>query len=269
MFNRSKTGATYVGANRVLLLTASGLKMYVDSRDVSISPHLILDGVWEEWTEAVLRRLLRQGMSVIEVGANVGYFTLTMARAVGPTGRVIAFECDSELAQTARDNIEINGLQRTATIVERAVGDRDGTAAFYRADRHRGGGSTVKGLEQNPMMATDQRTALEVPMTTLDAFIAQEKIQPDLIKLDAEGAEPAILRASPTLLGSRRPLTLVMEFFPRFVREAGDDPTSLLQLMAERGFGLEAINEKHRRSEPISIAALLARESAELVLRRS
>lgn len=268
MLGRSKTGATYVGRNRVLLKTASGLKMYVDSRDVSISPHLILDGVWEEWTEAVLRRLVRSGMTVIEVGANIGYFTLTMARAAGSNGRVFAFECDPELAQTARDNVEINGLQRVAAVLELAVGDRNGTATFYRADRHRGGGSTVKGLEQNPMMASDQRTALEVPMTTLDAFIAQAKIQPDLIKLDAEGAEAAILRASPELFGSPRPLTIVMEFFPRFVREAGDDPAALLHFMVEHGFTLEAISEKRRRGEPVAVETLLARESAELVLRR-
>jgi FkbM family methyltransferase len=268
MSDRSRTGATYVGGNRVLLKTASGLKLYVDSRDVSISPHLILDGVWEEWTERVLLQLVRSSMTVVEVGANIGYFTATLARATGAGGRVFAFECDPELAQTARDNIEINGLQQIARIVEQAVGERNGTVTFFRADRHRGGGSIVKGLEQNPMMATDQRTAIEVPMTTLDAFLEREKIQPDLIKLDAEGAEPAILRASPVVMEARRPLTIVMEFFPRFVREAGDDPGALLGWVRERGFELAAINEKRRRAEPASIEDLLARESAELVLTR-
>ena len=268
MFDRPRTGAAYVGGNRLLLKTRSGLKLYVDSRDVSISPHLILDGVWEEWTERVLLRSLRRGMTVIEVGANIGYFTLTMGRAVGPSGRVHAFECDPELAQLARDNVEINGLQRWVSVVQRAVGGRNGTATFYRASRHRGGGSLIAGLEQNPMMATDQHTPFEVPMTTLDSFVAQERIEPDLVKLDAEGAEPSILRASPVLLASKRALTIVMEFFPRFVREAGDDPASLLRLITERGFTIEAIDEKRRRSQPATIDALLARESSELVIKR-
>src|ERR1700752_2954375 len=107
----NRPSAVYVGDHRMLLRTASRLKMYVDSRDVSISPHLILDGVWEEGTEAALRRLVKPGMHVVEVGANVGYFTLTMAHIVGGQGSVVAFEPDPFLAQIIRDNAEINGFQ--------------------------------------------------------------------------------------------------------------------------------------------------------------
>ena len=269
MFRETKTGATYVGDNRVLLKTANGFKLYVDSRDISIAPHLILDGVWEEWTESVLRQLLRPGMTVVEAGANVGYFTLVMARAVGAAGRVISFECDPELAALARDNIEINGLHRTARIDERALGERDGRVTFYRTDRHRGGGSLIAGLEQIPHNPTDQRSAIEVAMTTLDAWARDSSARPDFLKLDAEGAEPAILRGGKELLDSDRPLTIVMEFFPRFVREAGDDPAAVLGLLESKRFALGVIDERRRRVAPTTAAALLQRESAELVLRRS
>jgi FkbM family methyltransferase len=269
MFRETKTGATYVGENRVLLKTANGFKLYVDSRDISIAPHLILDGVWEEWTEAVLRQLVGPGMTVVEVGANVGYFTLVMARAVGSTGRVISFECDPELAALARDNVEINGLHRVARIEERALGERDGRVTFYRTDRHRGGGSLIEGLEQIPHNATDQRSAIEVEMTTLDAWTKDAGTPPDLLKLDAEGAEPAILRGAKALLDSARPLTVVMEFFPRFVREAGDDPAALLGFIESKRFALGVIDERRRKVVPTTTAALMQRESAELVLRRT
>jgi FkbM family methyltransferase len=268
MLARARTGATYVGDGRVLLRTANGLKMYVDAHDVSITPHLILDGVWEEWTEAVLRRLLAPGMTVFEAGANVGYFTLVMARAVGRSGTVRSFECDPDLAMLARDNIEINGLHRVAGIVEKAAGEREGTVTFYRTDRHRGGGSIVAGLEQIPHNATDQRRALDVEMTTLDEYARSSALTPDLIKLDAEGAEPAILRGATALLDSARPLTIVMEFFPRFVRDVGDDPAALLRVLTAKGFAISVIDERRRRAEATSAEALLARESAELVLRR-
>jgi len=269
MFRETKTGATYVGDSRVLLKTANGFKLYVDSRDISIAPHLILDGVWEEWTEAVLRQLLRPGMTVVEAGANVGYFTLVMARCVGATGRVVSFECDPGLAGLARDNVEINGLHRVARIDERALGERPGRVTFYSTDRHRGGGSLVAGLEQMPHNATDQRSAIEVEMTTLDAWVKATGAQPDLLKLDAEGAEPAILRGGAALLDSDRPLTVVMEFFPRFVREAGDDPASLLKFLESKRFALAVIDERRRRVVSTTAAALLERESSELVLRRT
>ena len=268
MFQRAKTDATYVGENRVLLKTANGFKMYVDGRDVSIAPHLILDGVWEEWTEAVLRTLLRPGMTVFEVGTNVGFFTLIMAAAVGSTGKVFSFEADAELAQLARDNIEINGLHRIARVIQRAAGERAGAVTFYKTDRHLGGGSIVEGLEQIPHNPSDVRRAIEVEMTTLDLFSNEASAQPDLLKIDAEGAEAAILRGASELLDSKRPLAIVIEFFPRFMRAAGDEPSALLARMQERGFALYAIDERRRRMEPVSADALLQRENAEIVLRR-
>lgn len=268
MFGEFHTGATYVGGGRVLLKTRNGFKMYVDSRDVSIAPHLILDGVWEEWTEAVLRQLLAPGMTVLEAGANVGYFTLVMARAVGRTGSVHAFECDPELARLARDNIEINGLHDAAHIVEKAVGEQAGRVTFYRTDRHRGSGSLVAGLGQIPHNPTDSRTELQVEMTTLDAFLGDSPVHPDFIKLDAEGAEPAILRGASKLLDSQRPLTIVMEFFPRFVRDAGGEPAAFLQLLQGKKFALNVIDERRRRAVPATMEALLQRESSELVLVR-
>ncbi len=269
MVGGSRTGATYVGGGRVLLKTRNGFKMYVDGRDISIAPHLILDGVWEEWTEAALLTMIKPGMTIVEAGANVGYFTLVMAKAAGQTGGVHTFECDPDLATLARDNVEINGLHRTARVVEKALGGKPARVTFYRTDRHRGGGSIVAGLEQIPHNPTDHRVPLDVEMTTLDDYCAASSIVPDLIKLDAEGAEPAILRGAAKLLASSRALTIVMEFFPRFVREAGDDPASVLQSLQSRRFELNAIDERHRRIVPATAQSLLERESSELVLRRS
>lgn len=121
-FRMTRTPGTYVGGDRVLTRTANGFKMYVDASDVCISPHLILDGVWEKWTEASLARIVKPGMHVLEIGANVGYFTLLMARLAGARGSVYAFECDPGLAQIAEDNAEINGFSGRVTIDRRAVG---------------------------------------------------------------------------------------------------------------------------------------------------
>ena len=269
MFGEFRTGATYVGGGRVLLKTRNGFKMYVDGADISIAPHLILDGVWEEWTESALRTLVKPGMTVMEAGANVGYFTLVTARAAGVKGSVHTFECDPDLATLARDNVEINGLHRIARVIEKALGEKAGRVTFYRTDRHRGGGSIVAGLEQIPHNPTDQRTALDVEITTIDDYCAANSLAPDLLKLDAEGAEPAILRGARKLLASSRALTIVMEFFPRFVRDAGDDPAAVLKSLQEQRFELNAIDERQRQVVPATAQSLLDRESSELVLRRS
>lgn len=264
---RNRASAVYVGHDRILLRTARGLKMYVDSRDVSIAPHLILDGVWEEGTEAALRRLLRPGMNVVEVGANVGYFTLTIAHVVGPRGSVAAFEPDPVLAQIVRDNAEINGFADRVTVHEKAVADAQGEIRFFTTHRHRGNGSILEGFEQLPGNPEDRRVEIVVPSVRLDdAFAANP---PDVIKIDAEGAESAVLRGARGLLDGERVKILVLELFPRFVQAAGDDPRAFLERLTARNFKLNLIDLRKRRIVATSVDALLGMECAELVLVRS
>ena len=119
--------------------------MYVLTRDLSLAPWLMLDGVWEEAITAVFRSLVAPGMTVVEVGANVGYFTLLAAELVGPRGRVHAFEPDPELFELLRDNVEVNAFDHRVTLHRRAVADFHGEARFHAATRHRGNGSENGG----------------------------------------------------------------------------------------------------------------------------
>ena len=265
MFLGKRTTAVYVGNNRVLCRTRNGYKMFVDSRDVSLAPHIILEGVWEEATESVLRSLVTPGMTVIEVGSNVGFFSLILAHCVGKNGRFVGFEADPELAMIARDNVEINGFHHQATIIEAAAGASDGKISFFRADRHRGNGTVLSDLEQIPHNRTDTRQELEVDLIRLDSYCHQANVVPDLIKIDAEGAESAILAGAHSCMQSMRPLTLVLEFAPRFVQTAGDDPTAFLDRLASAGFTLHVIDERKRTMRPTSHNELLGREFSEIV----
>lgn len=264
--SRTQVNAVYVGEHRVLLRTASGFKMYVDSRDISIAPHLMLDGVWEEGTEAALRRIVKPGMRVCEVGANVGYFTLTLASLVGSGGSVRAFEADPSLAQIVRDNIELNGFAGLASVEATAVADARGELRFFATRRHRGNGSILPGFEQLAENPEDARDEIVVPSTTLDEAFASQA--PDVIKIDAEGAESAILRGAAATLTSDRLRVVVVEFFPRFVEAAGDDPRLFLDRFMAQGFRLHRVDHRKRKIRATTPAELLAMEWAELVLLR-
>ncbi len=67
--------SVYVGNNMVLTSTLCSQKLYVDTRDVSLSPHIIIDGYWESWVTRAIQRLVKPGMIVVEIGANIGYYT--------------------------------------------------------------------------------------------------------------------------------------------------------------------------------------------------
>lgn len=258
----------YVGNDRVLLKTPAGLKMFVDSSDVSIAPHLILDGEWEIHVERALKRVVKRGMNVIEVGANLGFFTLLFALHVGEEGSVRSFEPDRRLATIVRDNISMNAMHRIARVEELAVSDATGTATFYAADRHRSAGSLLSDVDQIPWNATDTRSRIEVQTITLDEYVAREGFAPDLIKIDAEGAESAVLRGAHGLLNASRPLTLILEFIPKFITKSGDDPGEFLARLSERGFTIELINDRNRRIEQIDRDGLLARPYSELLATR-
>lgn len=265
-----KRTATYVGNDRVLLRTANGYKMFVDARDVSIAPHLILDGVYEEHTDAALRAIVKPGMRILEIGANVGFFTLLMAHRTGASGSVLSFECDPTLAQIARDNLEVNGFSRIGTIDERAVSDKCGTLRFFTAERHRGGGTLIEGLEQIPELRSTERREIEVQATTVDDVLAAHPHGFDFVKIDAEGAETAIFGGGAALFADRRrPLRVMVEFAPAFITRAGDDPAAHLDELAGYGFRFERIDERRRKLAPVTRDALLSLAFSDIVLTRS
>jgi FkbM family methyltransferase len=266
----ARTPGTYVGGGRVLTRTVGGFKMYVAANDVCISPHIILDGVWEEWTEASLRRVVKRGMRVLEIGANVGYFTLLMARLTGPSGSVYAFECDPELAQIAEDNVEINGYAGRVTIDRRAVGQTAGSAQFRRAQRHRGGGTLVADLQQIPQLREAERESLAVEVTTVDALTEQLGRTFDFVKIDAEGAETWILNGGTKLFANvAQPLMVMIEFCPSFLREAGYDPAAELRRFAQWQFKVQRLDSRRRRPVACGAETLLTEPYSELLLTRA
>jgi FkbM family methyltransferase len=142
-------------------------------------------GCWLGWYEKpcveYVASLVRPGMTAFDVGANVGYYTLLLARGVGPKGRVIAFEPNPVNVAHLKEHLRLNKIGNVE-IVEAAVSDRDGTAFFS-------GEGAVGKLSQ---------TGTQMKTVRLDDYP-----RPDLIKMDIEGEETAALRGSAKILAER------------------------------------------------------------------
>jgi FkbM family methyltransferase len=198
--------ACYVGDHTVLLRTAFGTKMYVDSRDTVVVPHLILDGRWESWVTNFLDMMLGRGDMFVDVGANVGWFTLRAASNVG-TGRVVAFEPNPTLAKLLVRSLMINGFDARATVARYALDGKTGAAeprqrSFNLLPAFAGNGRLAAGNEKGGQ-------TFPVPCTTLDDYFADldPAIAP-FIKIDAEGAEPDIVLGGRKLI--ERPRTRLL-----------------------------------------------------------
>ena len=153
-------------------------------------------GHFESTVQDALSALLRHGMTVYDIGANIGFFTLIAARAVGPGGRVVALEPLPENVRWLRHNVALNGFDHVQ-VVEAAAGASDGRTAFASGDNPGWGVVSASG-------------ELDVELISLDDRIASGALPaPDLVKLDIEGAEIDALAGLRQTLARHAPIVIV------------------------------------------------------------
>jgi FkbM family methyltransferase len=197
-------------------------------------------GGGESYPLSLWRRRCRPGAVVVDVGANLGLYALVASRAVGPGGRVVAFEADPEnarlLALARRRNRAANLEVRAE-----AVGAAEGWAELYLRPEHKG--------DSELAYRGGDRPSTRVPVTTLDASLAREP-RVDLLKLDIQGAEALAIQGMERVLEASPRLAVFSEFWPRGLRRCGLEPEAYLDWWRRRGFAVRIIDQAGRRLEP-------------------
>lgn len=181
--------------------------MYLDPFLPGISRRLLRYGKREEDFFSVLEREIEPGMTVLDLGANIGHNSMMMASAVGTAGRVYAIEPDPRNLRLLRANIALNQFDSIVSVHECAVSDRDGNAIL-----HLGRLSNLNSLSRSHNTRPGKQ--IEIPLVCLDTFFADKPL-PGLIKMDIEGHEVDVMRGfEQTVASSRFPLKLLMEVHP-------------------------------------------------------
>jgi FkbM family methyltransferase len=211
-----------------------------DLRD-RIMREVCLTGRYEPQETALLQQILRPGMTVVDVGANWGYFTLCAAHLVGSTGRVVSIEVDPRACRTLKANIERNALQ-TVTVLEMAASDTTGVLRLHEYEDGANDSGNF-GLNSANTSATPRRQ-FEAPASPIDDVLDKAGIeQVDVLKMDIEGAEGRALDGLQRALADRRIRFLVLELHPEFLRNQG---TSVERVVATlRGYGYRAWKIDH------------------------
>ena len=193
---------------------------------------LIFQGAFEPETLETFASLLSPGMTVMDIGANIGLFTLVAAHRVGPRGMVHAFEPTPCLAEHIRANLALNGLENVE-LNEVAISDSMGHAVLHIATSDNLGENTiVAGAPDAP-----GTVGLQVPTVTLDDYAARcSPAGVDVIKIDIEGAEPMALRGARGLLSDDRSPLLILEMNPRALKMGGSSVDELLDLLNSFGY---------------------------------
>ncbi len=190
-------------------------------------------GIFGTAEVGLLGRLCREGMSVLDLGANVGFHTLLFARSVGSGGHVWAFEPDPDNFATLCRNLELNAYGNV-TAVQAAVGTSTGRGSLYRSPFY---------CDHRTYPTEEGQQGVQVTMVSVDEFLPPGQ-RVDFVKMDIQGAEGMALQGMKKTLVSNPGVVILMEFWPEGLRKTGFPPEMVLSELENLGFALYRIDER-------------------------
>lgn len=221
----------FLGSRPKTIKAFSGslLKCYPDNA----SSNSVVYFGWPDWNEMhLLDQILRPGDNFLDIGANVGIYSVLAAARILPKGRVVAFEPDPLLASRLRENFRLNGLSIT-DVHQVAVGDRSGTLGFHS-------GSDALGH-----VATNDPSACAVKVIRIDQVVPRE-LEPVAGKIDVEGFEYPALTGTANLLAAGLPRLLIVETNDACKRY-GDSRRELHDMLNDFGYTLFQAHDKGQK----------------------
>ncbi len=229
--------------------------MYVRAEDGGVAHQLIMYREYEPYESRMVSEHLKPGMTVYNIGANLGYYTLLASECVGAKGSVYAFEPAPENFELLQRTVSENKLTNVE-LFPSAVGAANGSATLSLSQ-------TNSGDHQLQMVASREHVIVDV--TSIDAFTAEGHSQPNAIIMDVQGAEYDVLRGASDLLAMQQPLILFTEFWPRGLDgRHPDGAKEMLNLLDRAGFQLSIIDEKRRTLTETSPNELLQKFSGNM-----
>jgi FkbM family methyltransferase len=219
--------------------------LYVDPRDPA-QREILLFGQTDRGVSALLRCIATRGWTVLDVGANAGYYTILSAALGGEDARIHAFEPNPRMAALIERSAAAASDGSGITVIRAGCGAAAGNATLHLS----GDPSLVAFATLDEQIAwSEDWERVEVEVVSLDDHCDAHGLQPDLVKIDAEGFEPQILEGMRRLLRRRVPRYLVCEA----IRGQGrPDPAGIEELLATFSYAVHLIGDhgELRRPEP-------------------
>jgi FkbM family methyltransferase len=210
---------------------APGVRLFIDLSDHAIGLN-ILRGQYEQEEIRFVRGQLKRGDCAIDVGGHIGFFTMQMAEAVGPEGRVYAFEPLDANADLLERSIAENGFGGRIRFQRAAAGAASGTATLtFPVETLNSGGAYLLRDGSAPMAGNRKK---DVPLVALDSLDLARPVR--VIKMDVEGAEPQVLRGAARILRDDKPVILSELHPAQLERASGITAAQFLEQIAAFGY---------------------------------
>ena len=214
-----------------------GNKLFLNKKGLALS--ISHYGTYEELESKIMEEKIEMGNIVVDVGANIGLHTLNMARIVGNTGQVFAFEPDPSNFEILKKNVKINNY-KNIILEQKAVGDKHGRTTLYQSD-HPGKHRIFPQTEQ-------AKSQVQVELTNLDNYFDSDMIDKiNFIKIDVEGLEFSVLKGMKNILKNSKKIKILFEFMPENTMEVGFTPIELLNYLTSNNFKLYCMDDKTKK----------------------
>jgi FkbM family methyltransferase len=214
--------------SRKAIKKVQGSRMVLDLKDKGINKDLFLYGYREPECTNIFKKELFEGMKIVDIGANIGYYVLIEAQFIGKSGKIYAIEPEPRNFKMLKKNVEINSYLSDVEFYNIAISNKTGKVLFAispQSNHHR---LSISGSKEK---------AIEVDSTTLDDFVEDKEM--DVLRMDTEGAEWVIFKGMNRILSNNKPLKMFIEIHPKLINQYGGDVEEMLKTLAENSFILK------------------------------
>jgi FkbM family methyltransferase len=223
-----------------------GQKLFLDKED---SLMLSIKNNEHELTEIkYLKQIIKDGDTVLDLGANIGVYTLIFAKLVGKSGHVFAFEPDPLNFEILSKNVKEN-KHENVTLVQKAVSEKNDKIKLYVSKRNH--------ASHRIFDSEEKRNSIEIEVITLDTYFEKIKKPINFIKIDVEGVEGATLLGASNIIKNSKDLVIMMEYFPKWIKKYGMNPEEILNLLIDKKFKLFNISQIQRKIFPINLKSFV------------
>ncbi|HEY4075155.1 MAG TPA: FkbM family methyltransferase [Herbaspirillum sp.] len=208
-------------------------KLYQNCYPVYYPLYVAWKAISDRRERALFRRLIRPGMHIVDVGANIGIYTRFFSGLSGYTGHVHAFEPAPANFRRLQQNV---GSIANVSLNHAAIGGHGGTIKLFISDE--------LNVDHRTFDSGDGRLGIDVPLVSLDSYFSSgERV--DLIKIDVQGFELSVLQGAARVLQENCDIKVLMEFWPYGLVKASVVPSDVIDFIQSLGFEIRTTGDPH------------------------
>lgn len=235
-----------------------GQKMYLNSNDFGISKELAIYHTHEPVATSLIKKSIKKGMTIVDIGANIGYYVLAESQLIGSEGRIIAIEPNKKNVELLKLTVKENNL-KNIKIIEAAIGDYDRNGKLYLSNRASNCHSLISSYDKN------KNEYQIVKVYKLDTLIKKLNIPVHLVRMDIEGYEAQAINGMSKILKKYKPILVIELHYDAIGIKA---IIKLLGVLKQNGYDVMYISDRDKDFAWIKRNKVIAKPSMELLIEK-